>query len=569
MRRSLSLAAVIVPMGCFALLAACAPPRTEPLASQPTTPPASEEKAAANAPLFGNLGKHHRTFTTKSKEAQRYLDQGLILLFAFNHDEAIRSFERAAALDPACAMAWWGVSIANGPHINNPAMDEPHSKAAWEAIEKARALAGGATATERELIDALGARYADRAPADRKALDEAYAAAMRKVWAARADDADIGHLCGEALMDLHPWDLWTQDGKPKDGTEEILATLERVIALDSDHPGANHLYIHAVEASLHPERGVASADRLRSLVPGAGHLVHMPAHIYCRVGRWADAARQNERAIVVDLAYRERSPEQGFYRIYMAHNHHFLAWASMMEGRSEVAIRAAREMIAGMPPEFVKEAAFFADGFMTIAQEALMRFGRWEEILKEPEPPEYLPVTTAHWHFARGIAFAATNRLDEARTEQAAFAAALGNVTGEMIVGNNAARHVLSIAENLLAGEIAYREGKIDDAVARLREAARLEDELRYDEAPDWIQPVRHTLGGVLLSAGRAAEAEAVYREDLAKNAENGWGLYGLARCLRARNADAEARAVEARFEKAWARADVSLHATCFCITKG
>ncbi len=549
----------------LALLGACGPPRAVP--GDP------RQGAKPSTPLFGNLGDHHRRITTGVKEAQRYFDQGLVLVFAFNHDEAIRSFRQAAALDPGCAMAWWGIALANGPHINNPAMDAEHSAAAWGALEKARSLAPAASATERALIEALSARYADPPPGDRRPLDEAYATAMRELWHAHPADADIGDLFAEAMMDLRPWDLWTPDRHPQPGTEEILATLEAVLALDARHPGANHLYIHTVEASPHPERGIAAADRLRGLVPGAGHLVHMPAHIYCRVGRWRDAADANVRAIEADRAYRRRVPEQGFYRIYMAHNHHFLAWAAMMEGRSEVAIGAAREMVAGIPPEFAETMAFFADGFMTITLEALMRFGRWEEILREPEPPAYLPITTAHWHFARAVALAALNRIEEAQAEQAAFAGAAAQVTDQMIVGNNPAKHVLAIADHLLAGELAYREGKIDEAVARLAAGAKLEDELRYDEAPDWIQPVRHTLGGVLLSAGRTAKAEAVYREDLARNPENGWSLYGLEQCLRARQADvaaqAEAREVEARFAKAWARADVTLHATCFCIRKG
>ena len=527
---------------------------------------ASAKAAPRETPLFGNLGRHHRAVTTASREAQRYFDQGLTLVFAFNHDEAIRSFRQAAAIDPMCAMAWWGVAYANGPHINNPAMAPEQSDAAWEALGRAGALVERASEHDAALIEALSARYASPAPEDRKTLDEAYAAAMRKAWANCPEDADVGALTAEALMDLHPWDLWMQDGSAQPWTDEIVATLERVLRLDPNNPLANHLYIHAVEASPKAARALPSADRLRRLVPGARHLVHMPAHIYSRVGRWADAAEANVRAIEVDRAYRARSPRQGFYSIYMAHNRHFLSWAAMMEGRSAVAIQSARDMMAAIPPEFVKEAAFFADGFMTIALEALMRFGRWEEILAEPAPPEYLPISTAHRHFARGVAYAATGRVAEAKAEQAAFEEAAAKVTDEAIVGNNPAKHVLSIAREQLAGEIAYREGRTDDAVAALREAVRLEDALKYDEAPDWIQPVRHTLGGVLLGAGRIAEAEAVYRADLAKNPENGWALYGLARCLRARGAGAEARAVEARFKKAWRRADVSLETTCFCL---
>ncbi len=524
-----------------------------------------KQAAVPREPLFGNLGHHHRKITTRSRDAQAYFDQGLTLLFAFNHDEAIRSFTEAARLDPGFAMACWGISAANGPHINNPTMDEAHSRAAWEALVKAESLAGRASPTERELIAALTKRYADPPPADRKPLDAAYAAALREVWKAHPDDADLGVLFAESMMDLRPWDLWTHDYQPQPGTEEILATLETVLRFAPDHPGANHLYIHAVEASANPEKGVAAADRLQTLVPGAGHLVHMPAHIYCRVGRWADAITANERAIEVDRAYRQKSPEQGFYRIYMAHNHHFLSWACMMEGRSEESIRAAREMIAGMPPDFVRDAAFFADGFMTIETEALMRFGRWDEILELPEPPDYLPITSAIRRSARGVALAALGRVSEAEAEQRLFDEASGRITDEMIVGNNSAKQVISIARHLLAGEILARKGKIDQGIAELRTAAKLEDELKYDEAPDWLTPVRHALGAVLVKAGRTAEAEQVYRDDLARYPENGWSLYGLAECLRARHADDEAAAVEARFQKAWARADVTLKTTCFC----
>lgn len=525
------------------------------------------EKQAEEArePLFGNLGSHHRSITTSSKAAQKYFDQGLILAFAFNHDEAIRSFEEAARLDPNCAMAHWGIALANGPHINNPVVDEAHARAAWAALTQARALAAGASETERALIEALGRRYADPPPADRQPLDQAYADSMREVWKTHPNDADIGTLFAEAMMDLRPWDLWTPQGQPQPGTEEIVTTLETVFGLDPQHPGANHLYIHTVEASPHPARALAAADRLRTLVPGAGHLLHMPAHIYCRVGRWADAAAQNEQAIKTDQEYRQRSPEQGFYRIYMAHNHHFLSWACMMEGRSAESIRAAREMIASMPPEFVRDAAFFADGFMTIEMESLMRFGRWEDILALPEPPDYLPITTAWRHFARGVSLTALNRFGEAVAEQRAFEDACGRITDEMVVGNNKALHVVSIARNLLAGEILARRGEIDQAVEKLREAVRLEDELRYDEAPDWLQPVRHALGAVLVRAGRYTEAEKVYREDLARLPENGWSLHGLAQCLRARKAEAEADSVEARFREAWARADVKIQTSCFC----
>jgi len=522
--------------------------------------------AASEVPFFKGMGKHRRKVTTASEKAQRYFDQGLVFVYAFNHDEAIRSFSQAAAVDPRCAMAWWGVAYANGPHINNPAMDAARSQAAWDALGRARELTSGLTAVERDLIEALAARYADPPPEDRAGLDRAYAAAMKNVWASHPEDPDVGALYAEAMMDLRPWDLWTPDGRPQPETPEILSVLETTLALEEDHPLANHLYIHALEASLNPEVAVEAADRLRNLVPGSGHLVHMPAHIYARVGRWKDAAEANQRAIKADREYRRRSPAQGFYNIYMAHNHHFLSWAAMMQGRGQLAVEAARAMVAGVPEDFLREGAFFADGYMTIVLEALMRFGRWEEILQEPEPPAWLPITTAHRHFTRAVAYAATGRVDASREEQARFLSARERITPEMVVGNNEALHVLRIAEHMLEGEISFREGDVDGSIAELRRAVELEDSLRYNEAPDWIQPVRHTLGGILLAAGRFPEAEEVYRSDLRKNPENGWSLFGLERCLAARGIEEERRDVERRFRKAWSKADVKLRQTCLCL---
>ena len=521
--------------------------------------------AHAAEPFYPGMGKHHRAVTTNSKLAQRYFDQGLVFMSSFNHGEAIRSFEAATELDSTCAMAWWGIALANGPHINNPAMSPEESQAAWAALERARALLDHASPVERALVEALGKRYAQSPPEDRRPLEEAYAAAMREVWKQFPQDADVGALCAEALMDVHPWDLWTQDGAARPWTPEILATIDAVLAIAPRHPAANHLNVHAREASPHPEEALPSADRLKSLVPGAGHMVHMPAHIYCRVGRWADASAANVRAIEADRAYRARSPRQGFYNVYMAHNRHFLSWSSQMEGRETASLEAARGMLANMPEEFVREAAFFADGFMNILMEAQMRFGRWDEILATPEPPDYLPITRTYRHYARATAHAAMGDMAEAKAEQAAFREALGKVGEDRIVGNNPARLVLSIAEHQLEGEIRNRQGDVDGAVTELTEAVRIEDSLVYDEAPDWLLPIRHALGAVLVRAKRWPEAEAVYRADLARYTENGWSLWGLERALREQARIAEADAVHARFRKAWKRADVSLSSTCYC----
>ena len=516
-------------------------------------------------PYFAGLGNHTRKVSTESATAQRYFDQGLAFLYAFNHDEAIRSFKAAAACDPNCAMARWGIALANGPHVNNPGVDGTHAQAAWEALTRAQMLAAKATPVEAKLIGALAKRYAQPQPKDRKPLDEAYGQAMRKVWESHPDDADIGALTAEALIDLRPWDQWTLDGKAQPGTDEVLRILDTVLAKSPQHPLALHLFIHAVEASSHPERAEAAADRLRDLEPGLGHLVHMPSHIDVRLGHWQQAILANQKAIAADKAYRQTVPNQGFYRLYMAHNHHLLAYAAMMQGQSKQAMEAIREMFAGIPEEFSKQNAPMMDPFVALPFELQMRFGQWDALLAEPKPRGCFPITTAMWHFARGVALAAKVNPDQAKAEQSAFLAAVNAVPKEAVSGKNAAHDVLGVAEKMLAGEILYREGKSEEAFEALREAVRREDKLHYIEPPDWILPVRHALGAALMDAGRYAEAEAIYQEDLARHPENGWSLYGLARSLRTQGKP-EAAAAAARFEKAWQHADVKLSSSCFCL---
>lgn len=520
----------------------------------------------ANAvPLFQGLGSHGRRATTTSAEAQRYFDQGLSFVFAFNHDEAIRSFRKATELDPSCAMAWWGIALAHGPHINNPVVPPGRERAARSAIQRARALDMGGTEVERALIAAQAARYADPPPENRKALDQAYAQAMRRVWQRFPNDADVGALFAEAMMDLRPWDLWTPDGKPQPGTVEITTTLESVIAKSPDHPLALHLYIHATEMSPRPERADAAADRLRDLQPGLGHMVHMPSHIDVRRGRWQEAIVANEKAMEADRRYRIIQPRQGFYGLYVAHNHHMLSYAAMMTGQSALAIGAMDDLIATMPAGWAQEFSAIADGYMVMPLEVRMRFGRWDEILAAPEYPEHFPIARTLRHYARGVAFAAKGQTAEARAEHAAFVQARAQVPAEAFFGNNGAADLLAVAEPLLQGEILSREGKVDGGLAALRKAAKQEDRLRYDEPPGWIQPVRHALGATLLEDGRYVEAERVYRQDLKKLPGNGWALFGLGRSLRLQGRNAEAAAVEAQFAVAWAKADVQLQSSCFC----
>ena len=520
----------------------------------------------AAPPLFDGLGSHTRPVTTSSTEAQKYFSQGLAFLYAFNHDEAIRSFAHAARLDPDCAMAWWGIAMANGPHINNPVVPEPRAKAAWAALAKAKEAAANATAVEKDLIAALAKRYADPQPEDRKPLDEAFAAAMRQVWQKHPTDADVGALFAESMMDLRPWDLWTQDFQPQPGTEEIVATLEAALTQNPHHPLALHLYIHAVEASPHPEKAAAPADRLRELNPGLGHMVHMPSHIDVRVGAWRKAVIANEKAVVADANYRMKSPKQDFYQVYMAHNRHMLAYACIQRGQSAKALKAINEMAAAVPPEWVKENAAVVDGFTAMPLEVLVRFGKWDEVLAAPEPPDFLPIARAMRHCARGIAFAAKGDVASAKQEQSAFAAAKGKVPEEAVFSNNKGHDLLGIAEKLLAGEILYREGKVEESIAALKAAIAREDKLRYAEPPDWLRPVRHTLGAVLLSEGRGDEASLVYAEDLTKYPGNGWSLYGLARSLELCGKERHAAAALSHFKEAWSDADFELTSSCLCL---
>ncbi len=524
--------------------------------------------ARAEAPegLFSGLGDHTRAISTKSKEAQAFFNQGLAFFYGFNHDEALRSFHRAAEYDPECAAIHYAIALTNGPHINYPLVDEKHAAAAWEALGRAQKFADRATAVERDLIAALAKRYADPQPEDRRPLDEAYAAAMRTLWEKYPRDADVGALFAEALMDLWPWDLWSAEGAPRPDTPEVVKTLETVLELASRHPLALHLYIHAMEASPQPEKAAEAADRLRDLQPALGHMVHMPSHIDVRLGEWEQAIAANEKSIVADAAYRKLSPDQDFFRLYMAHNHHMLAFAAIMQGRNERATRAIREMLDEIPDAWLEQNAPFVDGMYCMPYELHLRFGRWDEMLNEPEPREILPITRAFRHYARGVAYAAKGETAAARAEQKQFLAAKSALPDEAMFVQNPAADVLAVADRMLEGEILYREGKADEAIAALREAIAAEDKLRYIEPPDWIQPVRHVLGAVLMDCERFADAEQVFREDLVKHPHNGWSLHGLSRSLARQGKMDAAKAVDVKFRAAWKHADVQLTSSCFCL---
>ncbi len=524
----------------------------------------SHPATGAQKPPLNNLGDHAFKITTKSPEAQRAFNRGLTWAYSFGHFAAEQEFRAALAADPDCAMAWWGIALVNGPHINYPLVPPDKAAKAWEAIAAAQRLAAPCSPLEKSLINALAKRYANPQPEDRSQLDQAYADAMRALWRANPASADIATLFAEAAMDLHPWNYWDQ-GAAQPWTGEIVETLETALRLAPRHPGANHYYIHIVEASATPGRALAAADRLRRLVPDSSHMVHMPAHIYVRVGQWENAATANRHAMRADARYRAAFPRPGFYAMYMAHNAHFLAWVSMMQGRSAEAIALADKVVSGMPEDFIRDYAAIADGFMIFRAEVFMRFGHWEEILKEPEPAKEFLLAKALWHFTRGVACTALGRMDDAGKERALLQEATAVVPADRTMGNNSAADLLAIAALTLDGEMLAKQEKLDEAIAKLREAVRLEDKLVYDEPPDWIQPVRHTLGAVLLRSNRAAEAETVYREDLQAYAENGWSLMGLRDALKAQGKQAEATEVGKRFRRQWAKADITPPSTCYC----
>jgi tetratricopeptide (TPR) repeat protein len=550
--------AVVAALGALAL-GGCG----ERQPSAAASPPDGATATLDGVPWFDGLGAHRRAVTTADALAQRYIDQGFAFLFAFNHDEARRAFSAAAKRDPDCAMAHWGVAMSYGPHINATAVSAADAAAARAAIDRALA-ATGANALERALIAALDRRHADPQPQDRAPLDRAYAEAMRAVWRAHPDDPEVGTFFAEALMDLRPWDLWSASGEPRPETPEVLAVLEHVLERHPGQPLANHLYIHAVEASPDPGRADAAADRLRTLQPGMGHNLHMPSHIDVRRGRWQAAIAANERALAADRAYRARSPQQGMFRFYMAHNNHMLAFAAMMSGRCGRAVSVMRELVAEMPADFQRDNALYADGFIAGPIEALVRCGRWHEVLAEPEPAAHFPLSRVIRHAARGVALAALGRVGEAEGEQRAFAAAQAEIPEAGAMGNNPSRAIAAIAERMLAGEIHLAAGRIDEGATALRAGIALEDALRYDEPPGWLVPLRHPLGAALLKHGRAAEAEQVYRDDLARWPENGWSLFGLASCLRAQGRDATA--IEAHFKAAWVGADTAITSSCLCL---
>jgi tetratricopeptide (TPR) repeat protein len=561
--RAVSAVAVAALVALFAGTVARAQPPQEAMPHIP----ASVADWAQGARLYEGLGNFHRGVTTSSAPAQQYFDQGMRFLWAFNHDEATRSFAQAAQLDPSCAACYWGVALTVGPNYNVSSMDAARARVAVEALQQAQAQAARASAVEQALIKALAARYPSAeplGPANLEAVLVSYAAAMREVATRFPDDLDVQTLCAEAAMNVHAWRLWTADGRPVEGTLQIEARLEAVLRRDPNHPGANHYYIHVMEASPHPDKALAAAVRLRGMMPAAGHLEHMPAHIMQRVGRYEDAAEANRRGVIADRAYLAGTTAPDYYAMYLAHNYAFLAFAAAMEGRKAEVLAAVQQVGVATPLDMVL--AMGDSGWNNLSQQysALVRFGLWDEMIALQPPDARAVGLTTGYLYGRGVALAARGRSAEAQQALAALAQLSASAPPDAMAGFNRLPDIIAVAEPIVAARIAASSGHNDEAIALLEQAVAAEDRLAYDEPADWFFPVRHLLGAQLLIAGRAAQAERVYREDLARNPGNGWALYGLATALRAQGrGHAAARAMD-EFQLAWRHADVRLPASAF-----
>ena len=522
----------------------------------------------AGAPLFEGMGEFSMPITTADPDAQRYFDQGMILAFAFNHAESVRSFKAAQTLDPSCSMCFWGEALAIGPNINVTSkgkviMSPAERTAAFSAITQALTLAPGASPREQAYIQALASRYNGDPDTPRAPLDEAWAQAMGKVSETYPNDLTAAAIHAEALMNTMPWNYWSDDLKAKPATQVVIASLERVLAGAPDHPLAQHLYIHALEASSTPEKAEAVADRLTDLVPGAGHLVHMPAHIFYRVGRYNDAAEANIRAAAVDEAYIAQCNAQGFYpAAYYPHNIHFLWSSATMQGQRAVSLDSAQRVVDNVRVEQVKQFPTI-EFFRTVPLLSMVRFGQWQTILSEPQPFAEFRFAEAIWRYARGVAFAATGEVAAARAELAQLEPLQADVAVTFLDKRDYPGSVLvGIAINLLKGEIAYRQSDYAGAVPHFERAVAAQDLLPYTEPPFWYYPTRQSLGAALVKAGKPVEAEAVYRADLKQYRHNGWSMFGLMQSLEAQGKTAEAAKVKVHFDAAWQFADTELEAS-------
>lgn len=516
---------------------------------------------------YYDLGDLHYETSTDSKLAQTWFDRGLAMCLGFNHEEAVRCFERALQADAEFPMAWWGIAYALGPNINNP-LNETHQVAqASLAARMAELYAVQANDRERALIKAIGQRYVLPVPEDRSPQNEAYANALRDVHQQFPDDVLVTTLFAESLMMLSPWKQWSPDGTPAPSTPELVEVLEQGLEEFPDHPGLCHLYIHTMEASPQPEKALPAANRLQDRVPGAGHLVHMPSHIYVLLGGYDNVISANQQAIEADREFLEAEGPYNFYTLYRVHNYHFLVYGAMFDGQRDLAMQAARDLVKTIPEDYLKAQTDFLDAFIPTPLHVMVRFGMWDEILDEPEAPEYLPVTRAIRRYARAVAYAATGRVDEAEAEQQAFMEEKARVPETSFLFQNASLDILGVAEKMIAGEIAYRRGEFDAAFDHLREAVKRDDGLNYDEPWGWMQPARHALGALLLEQGHFDEAANVYRADLDRHPNNPWALHGLAECLDHQGQREAATMLRQQLTTATKRADVKIDRSCFCRT--
>jgi len=519
------------------------------------------------APRLDGLGDHHFPVTTTnpaSQSSQYFFDQGLRLTYGYNHSEALRAFKEAVRLDPGNAMAYWGWALVLGPNLNLPMLPDVVPQA-YAAIRAAVSLTDSVSFKERDLIEALAQRYTSDPEAPRTELDLAWSDALGQLVIKYPDDLDIATLYAASLMNLNPWNYWTRDGQPRDNTDTLITTLQSVIERDPQHPGALHYHIHAVEAR-HPEWAEVSADTLGGLMPGAGHMVHMPSHIYMRLGRYADSYDANLRASLADEAYITQCRAQGLYPLgYYPHNVHFLAWSAMFQGRKQAAIAASRKVAEKVPADLGSDTWLLYQTFLGQPLYTMVRFGMWDEILNEPQPPEQARYLNGIWHYARGLAYVNTGSRRKAGTELKRLRAIRSNPDSEdEYVGFGHVPTLLTIATEILAAEITAERHRYDTAIAHLERAVRLQDSLPYNEPPDWYFPVRHYLGAVLLEAGYPVEAEIVYWQDLRKSRDNGYALFGLAQALEAQNQTEQLADVQSRFQRAWADADIELTSSRF-----
>ena len=547
-------------------LPVCAAPAQAQASHGPPGPPETFVDWAAGARLFEGLGTFHRKITTRSPLAQKYFDQGMRFTWAFNHDEATRSFAKAAMIDPRCASCYWGVALTLGPNYNMPMMSSARARVGLEALQKARANARHATPVEQGLIEAAAKRYAGAEqvdPLNSKPLLSAYVKAMKAITIKYPNDLDVRTMYAEGLMNLNPWKLWNADGTPNPGTQQVLDALQYVLKHDPKHPGANHYYIHAIEASQHPELALASANALQGMMPSAGHIDHMPAHILQRVGRYEEAAEANRKGAAADLVYLQKTAPPDYYPMYLIHNFQFLGNAAGMEGRRAETITALKEARAHIADSMLLAmpgldwgASFIYDGYI--------KFGMWSGMLNEPAPSSKLPGATISYFQSRATALAATGKVDEAKAELRKVASVIAAVPADATQGNNAAKPLYEIGQLKAEARVARSEGKRDEAIRLLMEAVTAEDKLAYDEPNDMIFPTRHLLGAELLAAGESIQAEAVYREDLKRHPDNGWAYFGLSRALAAQKKETDAAVANRAFERAWSNADVHLASSAY-----